>query len=93
MQPAVAFAAMSRDILFSLSHMGGATWRPGWTCSMTERDTTARRDLRPVWFWLSLCGAAVVFSFGLALWVAVLNGDRALAAGWRFVVACFGGTV
>lgn len=60
---------------------------------MDKSVPTPDRDWRTVWFWVSLCGAAVVFSFGLALWVSVLNGDRVLAAGWRFVVACFGGTV
>jgi hypothetical protein len=49
------------------------------------------RDRRPLWVGLALFGAAVIFGFGLALWVALLGGDQALAAGWRFAVTCFGG--
>ena len=60
---------------------------------MDKPAPTLDRDFPPVWFRLSLCGADVVFSFGLVLWISVLNGDRALAAGWRFVVTCFSGAV
>ncbi|MGF1625401.1 MAG: hypothetical protein ACFCVH_10995 [Alphaproteobacteria bacterium] len=50
------------------------------------------RTYRPLWVGLALFGAAVIFGFGLALWVALLGGDAALAAGWRFAVTCFGGS-
>ena len=56
-----------------------------------DRPPAPPRDYRPLWVGLSLFGAAAVFGFGLALWVALLGGDRVLAAGWRFAVTCFGG--
>ncbi len=57
-----------------------------------DRMPPPPRTYRPLWVGLALFGAAVIFGFGLALWVALLGGDAALAAGWRFAVTCFGGS-
>ena len=59
----------------------------------TDPDTGGPQyEARRLWLMLALFGAAIVFGFGLALWVALLGGDDALAAGWRFAVTCFGGS-
>ena len=56
---------------------------------MSERPQQPR-DYRSLWVGLSLFGAALVGSFGLAAWVALLGGDAVLASGWRFALTCFG---
>ncbi|MEZ5666410.1 MAG: hypothetical protein R3F55_03055 [Alphaproteobacteria bacterium] len=60
---------------------------------MTHTAPRRIRDPRRLWLGLALFACSIVFGFGLALWVALLGGDAALAAGWRFAVTCFGGSV